>query len=343
MAPVDLPTIVLTDLVCDYPVVALEALAASGIPFVDADAAGGDPLDWILDGEVLLVTWHNVTAEVIERLRRCRAIIRIGVGYDNIDIEAARKRGIAVCNVPDYCQGEVADHAMALALSLARSLPFLDRCVRQGVWKPALPHPMPAFEVMSFGVLGYGRIGRRTISRARGFEFRLLACDPYVPAEDFPADVARVPIEELLAQSDVLSIHAPLTPETKHLLNADRLALMKPTAILINTARGAIVDTQALVEALQSGRIAAAGLDVFEEEPLPVSGAARDDRDLSDRKHAAGHPLLSCPNALLTPHYAWHSRESRPKLYLMAVEEAIRAARGEPLRSCVNGIQPGRC
>jgi phosphoglycerate dehydrogenase-like enzyme len=118
---------------------------------------------------------------------------------------------------------------------------------------------------------------------------------------------------------------------------------MKPTAILINTARGAIIETEALVEALKNGRIAAAGLDVFEEEPLPVGGAARDLMDESDARDNPGHALLSCPNVLLTPHYAWHSRESRPKLYMMAVEEAIRAARGEPLRSCVNGVQPRRC
>jgi phosphoglycerate dehydrogenase-like enzyme len=337
------PTIVLTDLVSDYPQVALDTLTASGVPYVDADSDGGDPLGWILDAEVLLVTWYNVTRQVIEQLRRCRVIIRIGVGSDNIDSAAARERGIAVCNVPDYCQGEVADHAMALALSLARSVPFLDQCVRQGVWKPALLHPMPAFEVMSFGVLGFGRIGRRAIARARGFGFRLIACDPYVLDGDYPPDVTRVSLEELLGQSDILSIHAPLTPETKHLLNADRLALMKSTAILINTARGAIIETEALVVALQNGRLAAAGLDVFEEEPLAVGGMVRDGRDMSDSRDSSGHPLLSCPNVLLTPHYAWHSRESRPKLYVMAVEEAVRGARGEPLRSCVNGVQPRRC
>jgi D-3-phosphoglycerate dehydrogenase len=242
------------------------------------------------------------------------------VGYDNIDTEAAARRSIAVCNVPDYCKGEVADHAMALALSQARALPFLDAGLRAGVWKPALPRPMPAFESMSFGVLGYGRIGRLTIERARAFGFRLLACDPNVEESEFPDDVARCGLDELLSESDILSLHVPLTPETTHLLNGERLVRMKPTAILINTARGGVVDTAALVEALRNGRPAAAGLDVFEEEPLPVD-----------------HPLLACPNALLTPHYAWHSRESRPKLYLMAVEEAIRAARHETLRNCVNG------
>src|SRR5579871_80621 len=313
MSPTNSPRIVLADLVAEYPSVALEALAASGIPFVDAEAAGGDPMDWIREAEVLVVTWYRVTEEVIAQLTRCKVIIRIGVGYDNIDAEAARRRGIAVCNVPDYCMGEVADHAMAMALAQARALPFLDRCVREGTWKPTLPHPMPALEVMQFGVLGYGRIGRATLTRARGFGFRLLACDPYLPETAFPLDVRRCTLEELLAEADILSVHVPLTAETHHLLNAERLAQMKPTAILINTARGAVLETPALVAALQGGRLAAAGIDAFEEEPLPLD-----------------HPLLSCPNALLAPHYAWHSRESKPRLFLMAVEEALRAARDEP-------------
>jgi D-3-phosphoglycerate dehydrogenase len=317
--------IVLADLVEDYPHVALEALAASAIPFVDANAGGGDPWERIREAEVLLATWYSVTAEVIRQLRRCKVIIRIGVGYDNIDAQAARERGIAVCNVPDYCKGEVADHALALALAQARALPFLDRCVRQGEWKPELPHPMPAFESMNFGVLGYGRIGRLAVDRARAFGFRLMACDPYLPESDFPADVGRVDLDTLLSEADILSLHVPLTLETRRLLDGARLGRMKPTAILVNTSRGAVIDTAALVDALECGRLAAVGLDVFEEEPLPL-----------------GHPLLSCPRALLTPHYAWHSRESKPKLYLMAVEEAIRAIRGAPLRSCVNGVQPKR-
>jgi len=322
----EMPGIVLTDLVVNYPAVALDALKASGISFVDADTDYGEPLDWIREAEVLLVTWYNITADVIAQLRRCKVIIRVGVGYDNIDAEAARSRGIAVCNVPDYCPGEVSDHAMALALSMARALPFLDRCVRAGIWKPALPHPMPAFETMNFGVLGYGRIGRATIVRARGFGFQLMACDPYVSESDFPSDVTRRSLKELLEAVDILSVHVPLTQETRHMLDAVLLARMKPTSILINTARGAVIDTSALVGALQTGRIAAAGIDAFEDEPLPLD-----------------HPLLACPNAFVTPHYAWYSRESRPRLYLMAVEEAIRAVRDEPLRSCVNGIQPLRC
>jgi D-3-phosphoglycerate dehydrogenase len=325
MAEDVLPKVVLAERAANYPPQSLAMLAQSGIACVDAEHAGGDPMEWIRDADALLVIGFAVTADVIQQLRRCKVIIRLGVGYDNIDAEAARERGIPVCNVPDYGSDEVADHAMALALGLARAVPFLDRCVRQGSWKPTLPYPMPGFAQMQFGVLGCGRIGRATLERARCFRFPLLACDPYVPEADIPPDVRRCSLEELLASADILSLHVPLTRETRHLLNAARLALMKPTAILVNTSRGPVVDTSALAEALRQGRLAAAGLDVFEEEPLPVA-----------------HPLLSCPNVLVTPHHAWHSQESRRKLYLLAVEEAIRGVRGEPLRSCVNGVQPRR-
>ena len=144
-----------------------------------------------------------------------------------------------------------------------------------------------------------------------------------MPASGIPPGVRLCALEELLETADVLSLHIPFTPETCHLLNAERLARLKPTCILVNTSRGAVVDTLALVDALRGGRLAAAGLDVFEEEPLPPA-----------------HPLLDCPNLLASPHYAWHSRESLPRLYRMAVEETVRGVRGEPLRSCVNGVAP---
>lgn len=262
-------------------------------------------------------------ATVIDRLERCRVIVRLGVGYDNIDLEAARARGIPVCNVPDYGTDEVADHALALALALIRQLPLLDRSIRAGDWLSEPPLAMPPCEEMTFGVIGYGRIGRAAMERARTFKFRLAACDPYLPDAAFAPDVARRTLEEILAEADILSLHVPLTLETRHLLNAARLAQMKSTALLVNTARGPVVDTQALAEALRTGRLAAAGLDVFEEEPL-----------------AADHPLRACHNALLTPHQAWYSARSRLRLHTLAAEEVARGLRGEPLRNVVNGVEP---
>ncbi len=314
------PRIVLTDHSDSYPPETLAYLVGEGMEVVDADRDPGGPVAAMREADALLVNHYPVTTEVIRRLARCRVIVRIGVGFDNVDIEAAAARGIAVCNVPDYCPGEVADHAMALALSLARGLPFLERWTRGGGWRPApLPYPVRGFETLTFGILGLGRIGSKTAARARGFRFRLAGCDPYVPDAIFAElGVERLDLDGLLAQSDILSLHVPLTSETSGLLTAERLARMKPAAILVNTSRGSIVDTVALAHTLEQGALSAAGVDVFEEEPLP-----------------SDHPLLRAPNTILTPHYAWYSRESWPRLYRMAAEEAVRGVRGEPLRNRV--------
>lgn len=261
-----------------------------------------------------------VRERVIERMERCKAIVRLGVGYDSVDYEYARKRGIPVSNIPDYCMGEVADEALAMALALFRCLPFLDGFVRGGGWKPELPYPIRSAETTTFGIIGLGRIGRTALARAQGFPFRFVACDPYLAEQEFARLGAEpLSLEEILKQSDILSLHTPLTAETNQMLNAERLRLMKPTAILVNTARGKIVDAEALAKALQEGRLGAAGMDVFEDEPLPPD-----------------HPLRSAPNVVLAPHWAWHSAESKERLHKMGGEEALRGLRGEPLRSCVN-------
>jgi D-3-phosphoglycerate dehydrogenase len=219
--------------------------------------------------------------------------------------------------VPDYCIDEVADHTVALALAHARQLIQIDMRTRAGVWKIIPDKPMPSFSEMTFATAGYGRIARAVLDRARAFGFKLAAYDPYVAP---PSDrVAPLSLDELFLQADILSLHVPLTPETKHLVNAVRLAQMKPTAILVNTARGGLIDTTALAQALQAGTIAAAGVDVFESEPLEEN-----------------HPLRKCPNVLLTSHVSWLSEQSVPKLQLLAAQEAVRALKGEPLRNQVN-------
>jgi D-3-phosphoglycerate dehydrogenase len=272
--------------------------------------------DYCRDASAIMAILAPIPAQVVNRLRQCTVIVRVGVGFDSVDVETARARGIAVCNVPDYCTDEVADHTLALTLALTRAIPQLDRAVRLETWKPSLPYPIHSFENLTFGVLGFGRIGRAAIQRARAFEYRLAACDPYVDSSIFSEEgVARMDLDTLTGCADVLSLHCPLTPETDHLFDAARLSKMKSGAILINTARGAIVDNHALAEALSSGRLAAAGIDVFEQEPLPPD-----------------HPLLASPNALLTPHYAWNSTESEHRLHRRAAEEVARALRGQPLR-----------
>ncbi|HEY1684566.1 MAG TPA: C-terminal binding protein [Tepidisphaeraceae bacterium] len=272
------------------------------------------------DADVLMVQWAPITAEVLDALPKCQLIVRYGIGVDNVDLKAAKARGIPVCNVPDYAIDEVADHAVAMALALGRQLPQLDRRLRTGVWKLAPITPMPAFREMTFAVAGFGRIGRAVLERARAFKFRLAAYDPFVKAEQFAAaDVRPMSIENLFAEADVISLHMPLNEQTRHMVSAARLAEMKPTSILINTARGGLIDTIALASALRQKSIGYAGIDVFETEPLP-----------------ADHPLLQCDNALLTSHMAWHSQQSLSRLQQMAAEETARFLRAEPLQNQVN-------
>jgi len=272
------------------------------------------------NADALLVQWAPVPAEVINQLQQCKVIVRVGIGTDNVDLDAARDRGIPVCNVPDYCINEVADHTLAMALSLARQLSAIDRRVRAGTWGIVPDAPMPSFASMTFATVGFGRIARAVLDRARGFRFKLAAFDPYQDDEAFAeAGVTRLLLDDLFASADILSLHSPLTPETHHLIDTERLQQMKNTAIVVNTARGGLIDTNALAEALQAGDIAGAGLDVFETEPLP------DD-----------HPLRNCPNALLTSHVAWYSDQSVPTLQRKAAEEVVRALRGEPLLHRVN-------
>ena len=253
-------------------------LAPSGAEVVDARCATRDDLlRHAPEADALLVQWARIDAGVVERLARCRGVVRNGSGLDNLDLEACARRGIPVCNVPDYCIDEVADHALALALSLARQLVALDRRLRSGRWKLTPDAPMPAFRGMTFAVAGFGRIGREVLRRAAPFGFRRAAYDPLLPEETFAREeVDRLSLDRLFAEADILSLHLPLTPETRRLVDARRLTGMKRTAVLVNTSRGGLVDHHALAEALRSGAIAAAGLDVFDPEPLPE-----------------GHPLLS--------------------------------------------------
>ena len=271
--------------------------------------------------DALLVQWAPITADVIATLDRCKVLVRLGIGVDNVDLAAARAHGVPVCNVPDYCLDEVADHTLALALSLARQLTALDARVRGGVWRITPDTPMPAFRAMTFATVGLGRIARAVLERARAFGFRLAAYDPLASDEVFgEAGVERLDLDTLVAEADILSLHCPLTDGTRHLVDAARLRQMKPTAVLVNTARGGLVDTAALAEALEDRTIAAAGLDVFETEPLPDE-----------------HPLQDCPNALPTSHVSWYSDQSVPMLQRKAAEEVVRALRGEPL---LNPVTP---
>lgn len=271
-------------------------------------AAGG--------ANALIVQWAPITRAVIQTLSVCNVIVRYGIGTDNVDLVAARDHGIPVCNIPDYCVDEVADHTFAMAMSLVRQIQAIDHSVRQNVWKIVPPRPMLASRQMRFVTLGYGRIAREVLQRARACKFDVAACDPYLPTSaDIPGYVQRIGMQEALESADLLSLHVPLTDGTFHLINAQSLHTMKDTSILLNTARGGLVDTIALAEALCRGQIGGAGLDVFEKEPLE-----------------ANHPLRKSPNVLLTSHVAWYSEMSVPELQRRAAQEAVRALTGEPLQ-----------
>ncbi len=269
-----------------------------------------------------LIIWHNlvVNAAFIARLQGCRAIIRNGVGYDSVDIAAAATRGIPVCNVPDYGTAEVADHALALTLALCRRLFPLAAEARRLGWSIPGADGIRRLRTLTFGIVGLGRIGTATARRAGAFGFRLVFFDPYVPASaPQAAGLERLAtLGELLQVSDVVSIHCPLTAETRGFIGAAELARMKPTAYLVNTARGDIVQKVPVFAALRAGRLAGAGLDVVENEPLRSAAEA------------------ATPNLIVTCHAAFCSPEGMIEMRTTSARIARAALRGEPVWNRVN-------
>jgi D-3-phosphoglycerate dehydrogenase / 2-oxoglutarate reductase len=276
------------------------------------------------DADAVLTQFAPVNAAVIGAMRQARVIVRYGIGVDNVDLEAAKARNIPVCNVPDYCIDEVADHALALILGLTRGI--VATCVHVSSGKWALPVPltsMHALKTLTIGVVGFGRIGREVAGRLRAFKSKVLVFDPVVPA----AEVERagcVPsgLDDLLRAADVVTLHCPSTAATRQMINGAALTKMKPGALLINLARGNLVDTGALVEALRSGRLGGAGLDVCDPEPVPADST-----------------LLAMSNVLLTPHVASASAPAVSALRTQAAQTVARALRGEPLPNVVNGVK----
>jgi D-3-phosphoglycerate dehydrogenase len=276
------------------------------------------------DADALLVQWAPITAKVAAALNNCKVIVRYGIGVDNVDLKATAEKGIAVCNIPDYCLDEVADHSLSMALALARQLPQTDARLRAGDWKFTPPRTFPALRDVTFATAGLGRIARTVLERAKAFGFKLAAFDPYVDASVFEKlGVRRLSKENFFREAGIVSLHLPLSPETKHFVGKAQLVELGKEGILINTARGGLIDTLALAEALTNETIFGAGIDVFEKEPLP-----------------SDHPLRKAPNAILTSHTAWYSGGSIPVLQRKTIEEAIRGLRGEPLQNCVNGVKP---
>jgi len=280
------------------------------------------------EADALLVsTREAVTREVLASLPRTRVISRYGVGLDNVDLSAATDYGIVVTHFPGYCTAEVADHALALILALNRRLVELDRDLHDGAWNrhgPAtrtiLRGPVPPLRELTLGIVGLGRIGRAVAERARPFGLALLAADPYLEPDAFAAaGVESVPLDDLLARSDFVTLHCPLTPESRGMIGAAELRRMKPSAFLVNTARGPLVDLDALAGALERGELAGAGLDVVYPEPLP-----------------ADSPLYRLPNVILTPHAAYYSERSVEVVRRETLNEALTVLRGRRPRTVAN-------
>jgi D-3-phosphoglycerate dehydrogenase / 2-oxoglutarate reductase len=270
------------------------------------------------DADVLINQYVPITAEVLDALPRCRLVVRYGVGVDNVDVEAAAARGVWVANVPDYGRDEVADHTLALALSVLRGVVVLDRAVHAESWDLEAARPLRRLSTLTWGVVGCGAIGTAVAGRAAGLGMRVLGYDVAEVRPDPP--IERVPLEELLSGSDLVSLHAALTRNSHHLLGADALARMRPSAWLVNTARGGLVDSAALLAALEGGALAGAALDVLETEPPD---------DL-------GWRLARHPRVVATPHAAWYSEEAFHTLKTEVAKEAVRVLEGGKPRSPVN-------
>jgi D-3-phosphoglycerate dehydrogenase / 2-oxoglutarate reductase len=271
---------------------------AAGAELVIGDGASPQ----IRDAEIILTTWIPFPPEVIRGLERCRLIVRYGIGVDTIDLVAATEQGIVVSNAPTYCVTEVADHTAGLILSLMRRIPWLDRQVRAGDWETYHRlHLMRRLSQQTLGIVGMGKIGRQVARRMAPFGFRILGHDPYLTDEEIRTLGAEpAALDDLLRESDLVSLHVPLTPQTRHLIDAARLSLMKPAAAIINTSRGPVIDETALIRALQDGRLFGAALDVLDQEPPTPD-----------------HPLLSMDpqRVILTPHFASVAEEALPDLH----------------------------
>jgi len=279
------------------------------------------------DAEYVITQFSPLTAKVIDTLSKCRQIVRYGVGVDNIDLEAASRKGIPVCNVPDYCMDEVADHALGLILALTRQIVSISNHVREGFWKlPGRLDQMRVLKEMTCGIVGFGRIGREVAGRLKPFKCRIVVFDPIVPAAEIDgADYIAADLDAVLRASDLLTLHCPSTSQTRRMIHSKSLAVMKPGALFVNVARGDLVRTDDLVEALRSGHIGGAALDVADPEPLPQQ-----------------HPLLQMKNVLVTNHVAAASVTAIHTLRTKVARAVLCAIRGEPLPNVVNDVASDR-
>lgn len=315
------PHIVITD--CDHDAVDIERAVARerGATLTLAQCHTEDEVAEACAGaDAIVVQYAPITDRVLAALPNLKAVGRYGVGVDTVDVDAATAHRVAVCNVPDYGTEAVSDHALALALSLARGLPQLDRNLRGGSIDLSPVRPLYRFSTRTFGVVGLGLIGAATGRKAKGVGFTVIGSDPArTVGETTEEGVEVVSFDELVTRSDIISLHVPLVAATHHLIDDDVLHRTRPRAILVNTCRGGVADTDAVLSALRDGRLAGAGLDVLELEPLDPDAA-----------------IASQPNAIFTPHAAWYSDESYGELKRRVMENVLAVCAGDPPRNIVN-------
>lgn len=317
------PTVLLTDFAWPDDSVEREIIESAGFKLVSGPAkpASAEQIEALVEQHqpcAILTCWAPVSAKAIAASDALKIVARLGVGLDNIAVDAATQRGLWVTNVPDYCVEEVSDHAVGFAIAWTRGLVQFDRDVKSGSWNPASAK-LRRLANLTCGIVGFGRIGRRTAEKLSAFNTRLLASDPYPPKDE--SLVEFTDLDTLLSQSDIVIVHAPLVEGTHHLINRANLAKIKPGALLINVSRGGVVDTDAVLEALSSGHLDSVGFDVLESEPqVPAA-------------------LLEHPNVMLTPHVAFSSDASLLELRRRASEEVVRVLNGEPPQQARNKPQ----
>ncbi len=325
-----MPTIAITDFT--FPDLSLEeaVLRPAGVEIVSfkEKRSPAELAELVRDADAVIAQFAPVNAEVVAAMAKAKAIVRYGIGFDNVDCAAARERGIPVCNIPDYCIDEVADHTLAFILAITRQVVPNALHLREGKWGLATPlTAMSSLKHLTIGIVGFGRIGREVVKRLLAFKARVLVFDPAVAADEIAkaGAVAATSFDELLAQSDIVSPHCPSTPKTKQLFNAAAFGRMKRGSVFINVGRGDLADSVAITAALQSGHLAGAALDVFDPEPIPVD-----------------HPIRSMPNVILAAHIASASPPAVKTLRETAARIALQAVRGEPLPNVVNGVNSTR-
>ena len=315
------PVVVLTDYMYDSIQPFQDVYDRAGFEFRPYQCKTAEEIIQVAkDADAVQVHFAKITKEIIDALPKCRLIVRSAVGMDNIDVAAATAAGIPVANVPDYGIEDVSTHAILLMLAITKKFNILTRTVQEGMWDYAVTKPVHRIQNRVFGLMGCGAIARCAAKKAQAFGMRVIAYDPYLKQDQVnDLDIILKSAKEVAQESDVVSVHLPLTSETKEIIDREFFGWMKPGAFLINTARGGVIDEKALVEALKSGRIAGAAVDVYEEEPVK-----------------ADNPLLHMDNVIATPHCAWYSETAITTLQRKVAEEVVNVLDGNKPFNCIN-------